>query len=49
MDVEHLWPAIRENARDTETARWAFYAHMVADPAWRDLSDEELILFVHNL
>lgn len=48
-DLEILWPALLEKARDGETARRAFAMHALNDPAWSDVSEDEIRELVETL
>jgi hypothetical protein len=43
IDLEILWPICKENARDIQHAREAFYIHAQLDPAWCELSEQEIL------
>jgi hypothetical protein len=41
-DLVALWPAIRERAKDFDAAKQAFRMHAYCDPAWSDISKDEI-------
>ena len=41
-DLEHLWPACREQAKDLTLAKKAFALHICSDPAWLSLSADHV-------
>jgi hypothetical protein len=50
IDLDVLWRAITEDARDFDQAKAAFLFHLMNDPAWtRYYTDEELARFVKEL
>jgi len=42
IDLQILWPACKENARDIDHARAAFAVHAFNDPAWASLGHDEI-------
>ena len=42
VDLQILWPACKENARDLEHARAAFAMHAFNDSAWTRLGGDEI-------
>jgi hypothetical protein len=42
IDLEILWPACRDNAKDLDYARAAFALHAFNDEAWIVLGEEEI-------
>lgn len=48
IDLQILWPACRARAVNLECARAAFIRHMAGDPAWADITEEELGEFVRT-
>jgi hypothetical protein len=49
LDLEILWPECRRLARDLPSARRAFEAHVVNDPAWTCLGDEHVKAIIEAL
>lgn len=49
IDIEILWPSLCRNAPDAATARRAFFVHATRDPAWAELSDDEVVRIVEGL
>ena len=49
-DMNTLWPACKEHAKDLTHARIAFYMHASNDPAWtKDYTDDDLRIFIGQL
>lgn len=42
IDLEILWPSIRDKAPSIDRAREAFYLHAVNDEAWKELGFIEM-------
>lgn len=42
VDMEILWPSIRSQSQNLSRAKLAFRMHINMDPAWQDLSDDEI-------
>lgn len=49
IDVAILWPCCKEHAPDLDTARVAFAMHAHHDPAWRELSEADIIAMIEAL
>lgn len=54
IDMEHLWPCCKEQARrhgmGLDHAKAAFASHAFHDPAWyKDYTREELIEYISDL
>lgn len=49
IDLNILWPACRDQARDLEAARRAFMIHALHDTAWMHLGREEIERRVREL
>ena len=49
LDLQLLWPSIREQAPSLEVAREAFSLHVAVDPAWQDVGPAELGRIVGGL
>lgn len=47
--IARWWPAVRAAAVDIGTARVAFFGHVAADPAWADLTYQQIINVVDGL
>jgi hypothetical protein len=43
VDLEILWPVCKTKARNLEDAREAFLLHAKLDPAWQDMSEQEVL------
>lgn len=49
IDVDMLWPKIKELTRDLDHAREVFLIHAMIDPAWKDFQYLDLIAFVRTM
>ena len=49
IDVQILWPAIKDNSPSLDLARAAFLAHALYDPAWESLTDAEVFQYIAKL
>lgn len=48
-DIGLLWPCCKKLADNLDDARMAFLTHTAMDPAWRELSEAEIIAIVGAL
>ena len=49
LDIRILWPQCKQATDDLDHAIGAFMMHTIHDPAWRNLSDEEVNRIVAEL
>lgn len=49
INLQILWPSIREQASSQPLARAAFRAHMENDPAYNYMTEQEKAEYVFNL
>ena len=49
IDIEILWPSCKSKAKDLDKARAVFRFHTSLDPAWSDLSDDQINDIVDRL
>jgi len=49
IDIEIFWPTCCEYAADEDSARAAFFAHAMLDPAWRCLGETRIVELVGEL
>lgn len=49
MDVEHLWPKLRDHTDNINEAKSAFSVHAFHDPAWRELGTAEIYHRINKL
>jgi hypothetical protein len=48
LDMKILWPCCIAHAPSLQEARGAFFLHTRLDPAWLELSDEQVIEFIEG-
>jgi hypothetical protein len=49
LDLEVLWPQLRDNAGTPIHAKVAFAAHVLTEPAWLELGEEEIARVIDGL
>lgn len=49
LDIEILWPTLKDQAADLDHARLAFIVHAMGDPAWTFLPYDDMIQIIYHL
>lgn len=49
IDLQILWPTLKERARDLDHAKAAFAYHCLNDPAWQPLGEDEIMRRIEAL